>query len=73
MKHDKIAIKDEAIKTAIIGLIEYKGDTDFWSGFKIGNKFFDIHFLQDEDTIIYIYEVIDGTRTENEYLIVHID
>ena len=44
-------------------------DSDEWGSVTVGNEVFDYHHLYDEDIVMYIYPVIDGSIECNEMFI----
>ena len=72
MKRKKLnKIKQKALKEALLQ-ISICFEADFWSSIRHKGKAYDVHYLDDEDINLYIYEVIDGTRDEHELFIIKI-
>ena len=66
MKKKKInKIKQKALKEALLQ-ISLCFEADFWSSFTHKGEDYDIHYLDDENIIVYVYKVTDDIRDEHE-------
>ena len=72
MKKKKMnKIKQKALTEALLQ-ISIRFEADFWSSFTHKGEAYDIHYLDDEDIIVYVYKVIDDIRDEHELFIMKI-
>jgi len=39
---------------------------DIWTSVEIKGKEYDLHYLYDEEPILYVYPILNGVRDENE-------